>query len=81
MKKKIFNLEKYGMVICPCCQSQGYLENPKRLCCPQRRGFGFIKEEGKNTNIEVEAIKIRTGDEAKSDLHGEDCKQLQECDL
>jgi uncharacterized OB-fold protein len=45
MDKKIFNPEKYGMVICLCCNSHGYVQYPKRQCCPKCGGFGFIKKE------------------------------------
>jgi len=45
MIEKIFNPEKYGMVLCPCCNSHGYIQNPKRQCCPKCRGIGFIKKE------------------------------------
>jgi DnaJ-class molecular chaperone len=54
MKKKIFKPGKYGMVICPSCYSHGYIQNPKRQCCPKCGGFGFIKmEAGKDTNIPI----------------------------
>ena len=46
MNNKIFSPEKYGMVICPCCNSHGYIQNPERQCCPKCGGFGFIKKEG-----------------------------------
>lgn len=45
MTKKIFDPEKYGMIICPCCSSKGYIQNPKRQCCPKCGGFGFVKKE------------------------------------
>jgi len=45
MNKKIFNPEDYDMVICPCCNSHGYIQNPQRECCPKCGGFGFIKRE------------------------------------
>jgi uncharacterized OB-fold protein len=47
MNKKIFNPEKYGMAICSCCNSHGYIQNPERQCCPKCGGFGFIKKEAK----------------------------------
>ena len=47
MNNKIFNHEKYGMVICPYCNSHGYIQNPERQCCPKCGGFGFIRKEGK----------------------------------
>jgi len=51
MKKKNFNPEKYDMVICPCCNGHGYIQNGKRQCCPKCGGFGFIKrEKEKDTN-------------------------------
>ena len=45
MKKRIFNPENYDMVICPWCESHGYIQNPKRQCCPKCGGFGFVKKE------------------------------------
>lgn len=45
MAKKIFIPEKYGMTICPDCNSQGYIKYPKRQPCPRCGGFGFIKRE------------------------------------
>ncbi len=72
MDKKIFNPEQYGMVICPLCNSQGYIQKPKRQCCPQCRGFGFIKKEEKSRNMEV-TDEDKIGDEVKSDFDGEDC--------
>jgi len=45
--KKIFNPENYGMVICPCCESHGYIQTPDRQCCPKCGGFGFIRKETK----------------------------------
>jgi uncharacterized OB-fold protein len=56
MNKKIFNPEKYGMIICPNCNSQGYIQYPKRQCCPRCGGFGFIiKEAEQNTNISIDS--------------------------
>ena len=52
MEKKIFNPERYGMVICACCNSDGYIQDPKRLGCPECGGFGFVKKEKeKDMNI------------------------------
>jgi DnaJ-class molecular chaperone len=52
MDKKIFIPEKYGMVTCPSCNSQGYIQKSKRQLCPKCGGFGFIKKESEqNTNI------------------------------
>ena len=45
MNKKIFNPEDHDMVICPGCESHGYIKNPERRCCPKCGGFGFIKRE------------------------------------
>jgi DnaJ-class molecular chaperone len=45
MDKKVFNPEKYGLVICPSCFGHGYIHDPKRRCCPKCGGFGFIKME------------------------------------
>jgi uncharacterized OB-fold protein len=47
IRTKSFNPENYGMVICPRCDSQGYIQNPERQCCPNCGGFGFIKKEAK----------------------------------
>jgi len=43
--KENFNPEKYGMVICPSCIGNGFIQNPERQCCPRWGGFGFIKNE------------------------------------
>ncbi len=45
MKKKIFNPENYGMILCSCCNGVGYIQNPERQCCPKCGGFGFVKME------------------------------------
>ena len=45
MDKK-FNPEEYGMIICPDCNSAGYVQYPERQCCPKCGGFGFIRKEG-----------------------------------
>lgn len=45
VRKKSFNPEKYGMVVCPDCKSNGYVWNPERQSCPKCGGFGFIKKE------------------------------------
>src|SRR4030042_1319978 len=45
MDKKIFNPEKYGMVTCSCCNGRGYIQNPKRQCCPKCGGFGLVRKE------------------------------------
>jgi len=42
MKKRVFNPERYGMVICQHCNGTGYIQNPKRQCCPKCGGFGLI---------------------------------------
>lgn len=52
MDKKIFNPEKYGMVICPGCKSIGYIERPKRQACPKCGGFGFIMKEKEEREAE-----------------------------
>jgi len=52
IKNKNVDPEKYGMVVCPCCNSHGYIQNPSRQCCPKCGGFGFIKKEvEEDTNI------------------------------
>jgi ssDNA-binding Zn-finger/Zn-ribbon topoisomerase 1 len=45
IRNENFNPGKYGMVVCPICNSYGYIQNPKRLRCPKCEGFGFIKME------------------------------------
>jgi uncharacterized OB-fold protein len=51
-RNKNLNPEKYGMVVCPVCKSNGYVQNPKRQCCPKCGGFGFIKKEMVSCNNE-----------------------------
>ena len=48
MRQKHFDPEKLGMVTCPICDSEGYVQNPKRQCCPKCGGFGFIRDERGN---------------------------------
>ena len=51
MNKKILDPERYGMATCPFCNSHGFIQNPKRQCCPKCGGFGFIiKEPEQDTN-------------------------------
>ncbi len=45
MGRKIIQPEKYGMVVCPECKGQGYIQAPKRQPCPKCGGFGWIKEK------------------------------------
>jgi len=45
MGKKIFQPEKYGMIICSNCNGDGYIQNPERQPCPKCGGFGFVKKE------------------------------------
>jgi DnaJ-class molecular chaperone len=52
MDKKIFVPEKYGMEICPGCNSHGYNDNPERHPCPKCGGFGFTKMKTKQ-NIQI----------------------------
>ena len=44
---RIFNPEKYGMVICPLCKGKGKsLKNPDGFnVCKRCGGFGLIKKE------------------------------------
>jgi hypothetical protein len=42
MNNKRIDPEKYGMVICPSCNSHGYTQTPKRRGCLKCGGFGFI---------------------------------------
>jgi len=48
MTRKIFDTEKYDMVICPCCNNEGYILHPKRQSCPKCGGFGYIQKCEKN---------------------------------
>jgi ferredoxin-thioredoxin reductase catalytic subunit len=43
---KTFNPERYGMGVCPECNSTGYVQNPNHQCCPKCGGFGYIRKEG-----------------------------------
>ncbi len=44
--RKTFDPNKYGMVICPQCDGDGYiLQGEERECCPKCGGFGYIKKE------------------------------------
>ena len=45
MNKKTIESEKYGMVLCPCCNGVGYIQNLERQCCPKCGGFGLVKRE------------------------------------
>jgi uncharacterized OB-fold protein len=49
MERKKFDLAKYGMVICPCCNSRGYIHYPARQACPKCGGFGFIARENEDS--------------------------------
>jgi len=54
IRNKNFDPEKYGMVVCSFCNGNGYIQNPKRQCCPRCGGFGFIimeKELEQDSNI------------------------------
>ncbi len=54
MNKRIFDPEKYGMITCPSCDSHGFIQIPKRQCCPKCGGFGFIiKETDKDSSADV----------------------------
>ena len=44
-RKIRFNPARYGMVVCPDCKGNGYVQNSNRQCCLKCGGFGFIKEE------------------------------------
>jgi uncharacterized OB-fold protein len=52
IRNKSFNPEKYGMLVCPVCKSDGYVGYPKRQCCPKCGGFGFIKKEKETSDHE-----------------------------
>jgi DnaJ-class molecular chaperone len=54
MERKIFEPEKYSMVICPCCNGQGYIQALKQQCCPKCGGFGYVRvetEKDGNTSV------------------------------
>jgi len=57
MNKRIFDPEELGMVTCPSCDSRGFIQNPKRQCCPKCGGFGFIL---KGTEQDTNLSKCRT---------------------
>jgi len=62
MSEKIFDPEKYGMVICPRCNSQGYIQTPERQCCPNCGGSGFIKKEsGEDKNNSNDLLNPKNG--------------------
>ena len=42
---KSFDPEKYDMSLCPLCDGEGFIINPKRECCQKCGGFGLIKKE------------------------------------
>jgi len=44
MEKNTIDLRKYGMVFCPRCYGQGYMEDPGLQCCLVCKGFGLIKK-------------------------------------
>jgi DnaJ-class molecular chaperone len=47
MRGKIYNLEKYGMVVCPICNGKGKLLKDSHgfEVCSKCGGFGMIKKE------------------------------------
>jgi len=49
---KPFNPERYGMIYCPVCKGSGKLFNgvKERVVCKICGGFGFIKNEEKNSS-------------------------------
>jgi len=63
MSRKIFDAEKYDMVICPCCNNEGYILYPRRQSCPKCGGFGYIQKCG-----EEEKQTIPTDHEAPGTL-------------
>ena len=76
MDKKIF-ANMYGMVVCPWCNSYGYMQNPERNRCPKCGGFGFVirePEEDTHTRRQLErgeeTSTTREGDIYKSLLDG-----------
>jgi uncharacterized OB-fold protein len=60
MNERVFKPERFGMVICQSCNSNGYIRYPKRQCCPKCGGFGFIKK-----GAEQEMDTFTTGEKCK----------------
>ena len=56
MNKEIFDPEKYGMAICPGCDSRGFIQGEKRQCCPTCGGFGFIVKEAKQDTNDTGSV-------------------------
>jgi len=70
MNKKIFDPEKYGMTTCPSCDSDGFIQNPKRQRCPKCGGFGFIIKET-DKDISTDSVsKISLGSNLLDDDRG-----------
>ena len=45
MRRKTFDPEKYGMILCPVCYGHGYIEGHEgRDACSKCGGFGIIKK-------------------------------------
>jgi len=73
MDKKIF-ANMYGMVVCPCCNSYGYIQNPERNCCSKCGGFGFVirePEKDRHTRRQLER-----GEKTSTTREGETYKSL-----
>jgi RecJ-like exonuclease len=57
VRRKTFDPEEYGMILCPGCYGHGYIENHEgRDVCSKCGGFGFIK---KGDNSEKKAAVDR----------------------
>jgi DnaJ-class molecular chaperone len=44
-KNKAFDPKKYDMVVCPSCNSLGYVQGVKSQPCPKCGGFGYITKD------------------------------------
>ncbi len=52
---KKFNPKKYGMVACPACSEYGRIRSPDGVrICQNCGGFGFIKGEGRSSDVQAE---------------------------
>ena len=56
MNNKIFNHEKYGMVICPYCNSHDIFKTLNVNVVQSAGVFGFIRKEGNTFNQKEKPI-------------------------
>jgi len=64
MDKKIFKPEKYGMVICPCCNGQGYIQNPNNSVVQNAEALDLLEKKRRKTQMLL-AIVINCQGEQK----------------